>query len=96
MTHRKTKTSKQMSITDVQPPDWFASGVSAARKAPSAVNRQPVVFSYVRGEASAAVADMSVAAIPLDFGIAKLHFALGAGGGEWAWGNGVKFEPPES
>jgi hypothetical protein len=37
---------------------------------------------------------MSIAAIPLDFGIAKLHFVLGAGGGKWEWGNGGKFAPP--
>jgi nitroreductase len=91
MTHRKTKTSKQMSITDVQPPDWFLSGVSAARKAPSAVNRQPVVFAYFAGKVSASAGEMSVAMMPLDLGIAKLHFALGAGGGEWAWGNGGGF-----
>jgi nitroreductase len=45
VTHRKTKTAEQMCLTDTQPPDWFANGVSAALKAPSAINRQPVVFS---------------------------------------------------
>lgn len=91
VTHRKSKTVEQMSITDTQPPYWFINGVTAAQKAPSAVNRQPVVFSYKNGEVSASVKDMSVAMIPLDLGIAKLHFALGAGNGKWQWGNGGKF-----
>jgi nitroreductase len=88
--HRKTKTAAQMMSADAPPPGWFMAGMEAVRKAPSAVNRQPVTFSYRDGLVTASVENPGTATL-LDFGIAKLHFALGAGGGEWAWGNGSPF-----
>ncbi len=35
-------------------PDWFKSGVEAAMKAPSAMNRQPITFSYNPADDTAA------------------------------------------
>ncbi|GHV42908.1 hypothetical protein FACS189490_12720 [Clostridia bacterium] len=93
--HRKSKAVEQMSATDATLPDWFINGVKAAVGAPSAINRQPVVFGYKGGNVSASVADISVSAMPLDLGIAKLHFELGAGTsyvGKWQWGNDGTFE----
>jgi len=90
VTHRKTKTAEQMMSADTPVPDWFMAGMEAVRKAPSAVNRQPVMFHYKNGVVSASVENPGTATL-LDFGIAKLHFELGAGGGTWAWGNGGTF-----
>jgi len=89
-THRKTKTAGQMTQADAPVPDWFAAGMESVRKAPSAVNRQPVTFSYKNGAVTAGLEKVSTSSL-LDLGIAKLHFELGAGGGKWAWGNDAGF-----
>lgn len=72
------------------PPQWFMDGVAAAAKAPSAMNRQPAVFSYDPGSGSVEAyiggQDSTMFAYT-DLGIAKLHFQIGAGGGSWEWGN---------
>jgi len=92
VTHRKTKTIDQMIDIDAPAPDWFMRGMEAVQKAPSAVNKQPVTFSLKDGAASASVENPGSMTL-LDFGIAKLHFELGAGGGTWEWGNGGTFAP---
>ena len=91
MTHRKTKTIEQMCTSGVPLPDWFISGMNAVMVAPSAVNRQPVMFTYRDGSVSASVKDISGEMLALDLGIAKLHFELGAGGGKWDFGSGAAF-----
>jgi nitroreductase len=91
LTHRKSKTAQEMFVSDCPAPDWFMRGMDAVQKAPSAINRQPVMFSYSGGNASAPVRDISDNSMVLDFGIAKLHFEIGAGGGEWDWGNNAAF-----
>jgi len=90
--HRRTKTPEQ--LTDAAPPwpAWFTAGLEAVQKAPSAINRQPVTFSLKDGIASASVPDGDEM-MPIDLGIAKRHFALGAGGGAWTWGSGGVFRP---
>jgi nitroreductase len=91
-THRKTKTAKQMYTSPLSVPDWFLSGMEAVRLAPSAVNRQPVMFSYDKDDiVTASVKDVAGDGFALDLGIAKLHFELGAGSGTWVFGNGSKF-----
>lgn len=91
VTHRKTKAAQEMFTTDGPVPGWFMSGMESVQKAPSAVNRQPVMFSFHNGVVSASVKDISASGMALDLGIAKLHFELGVGGGKWDWGNGAKF-----
>ena len=93
VTHLKTKSIEQMYTSDAPVPKWFTSGMESVQKAPSAVNRQPVMFSYKNGNVSAEVRDITNAMLALDFGIAKLHFELGVGGGKWEWGNGGGFVP---
>jgi hypothetical protein len=83
LTHRKTKTIDQMYTSNQQVPDWFVSGMGAVQKAPSAINRQPVMLTYKDGIVTAAVKDITGDGFTLDLGIAKLHFELGAGGGKW-------------
>lgn len=87
---RKGKSMEQLTRTDSNPPDWFIRGVEAAQAAPSAVNRQPVIFAYQNGVTMASVEDITAHAMAIDLGIAKAHFALGAGG-TWNWGNAGTF-----
>lgn len=92
---RKAKSIEQLSRTDSAPPDWFIRGVEAAQIAPSAVNRQPVIFEYQNGITTASVKDIAAHAMAIDLGIAKAHFALGAGG-TWDWGSGGRFAKDEA
>lgn len=99
-THRPTKTYEQFTATMSDEerdavPAWFKAGVEAAMKAPSAMNRQPITFSYNPADDTAA-AHIDVSAgdehhAMNDMGIAKLHFQIGAGQGQWAWGDGGLF-----
>jgi nitroreductase len=92
ITHRKTKTAAQMYTSTDPVPEWFLSGMEAVQLAPSAVNRQPVMFSYDKDSVvTASVKDITGDGFALDLGIAKLHFELGADGGTWIFGNGGKF-----
>lgn len=97
--HRESKTYEQFiaPMSDearAAAPDWFKAGVQAAMKAPSAMNRQPIVFSYnPDDDTAAAMIDPNVESGQAlnDLGIAKLHFQIGAGSGTWAWGDGGLF-----
>jgi len=91
ITHRKSKRSEEMLESDSPVPDWFMRGMEAVQKAPSAIHRQPVIFSYKNGKVSAYVKDISAPLMAFDFGIAKAHFELGTGGGTWEWGNNGEF-----
>jgi hypothetical protein len=91
LTHRKSKTMEQMYESDTAVPDWFLSGMEAVRLAPSAVNRQPVMFGYKNGNVTASVKNINGEGFALDLGIAKLHFEFGAGYGKWEFGNGAAF-----
>lgn len=91
MTHRKTKLATEMFTSDKPAPDWFLKGMDAVKKAPSAMNKQPVRFTYQNGRVKASVKQTTKYLIAFDLGIAKLHFELGSGGGTWAWGNGAEF-----
>lgn len=92
ITHRKTKTVEEMYEADIPVPGWFLDGMRAVQKAPSAVNRQPVFFSYKNGAVTAAVKNPTDIGSAFDLGIAKLHFEIGAGGGAWEFGNGSAFK----
>jgi nitroreductase len=89
-THIRKKSLADIYQSNEAPPDWFIAGVTAAHKAPSAINRLPTLFKYTGGVATASVADMSIAAMPIDLGIAKAHFAVAADG-DWEWGSGGEF-----
>lgn len=95
--HRRSKTIEQMSRTDEKPPSWFTAGMEAVRKAPSAVNRQPVTVDYRNGMVTASVDSSNDLSLLMDLGCAKAHFAVGAQRGEvgpeaaWEWGNGGRY-----
>ena len=81
-THRKTKTIEEMMKSEGEVPEWFQNGMKAVQKAPSAVNAQPVVFTHQQGIVSA-YSEGKLGHEKIDLGIAKLHFEIGAGGGNW-------------
>ena len=83
VTHRKTKAISEMMKLEGEAPDWFLEGMRAVQKAPSAVNAQPVTFTYQKGSVSAYVGSERYGHEKVDLGIAKLHFEIGAGGGTW-------------
>lgn len=91
--HRKAKAAEQMFKADGQVPEWFMAGVRAVQKAPSAVNRQPVIFTYSpeNDKVTAFVENINDDGYAIDLGIAKLHFRIGAGGGTWDFGNHGSF-----
>ena len=82
-----TKPKRRRSLDEIAPgyeqwPAWAVAGLSAARIAPSAMNRQPWRFRMQDGAVIVAIAGPSVPLAParLDCGIAMLHFELGARG----------------
>lgn len=88
---RRGKTAAEVYTADETPPDWFLNGVNAALLAPSAVNRQPVRFTYNGGTACAGVQSEDGLNL-VDLGIAKCHFEAAAGG-RFQTGNWAPFEP---
>ena len=72
-------------------PDWFMAGVAAVQRAPSAMNRQPIRFTYEKGAVTAEIVEEGSFS-HIDLGIAKYHFEIGAHGGVWTWGSPGTFE----
>lgn len=87
--HRGTKTLEEMYEADTPAPEWFLTGMRAVQKAPSAVNKQPVIFKLLNGKITAEVKDIS-SYQAIDLGIAKAHFEIGSGG-SFRLGNGAEF-----
>lgn len=86
---RRRKKPEQLYIAYETPEAWFLKGIDAVYQAPSAMNKQPVHFSYVDGAVRAAV-DKETNATLLDLGIAKLHFEIAALG-SFQLGNNASF-----
>ena len=77
-----------------QAPEWIQACIDAVWKAPSAINMQPVKFTW-EGEGTpvkAVIAPERTRLEPTDLGIAKYHFKVVADlcgvHGTWEWGNG--------
>ncbi|MFV0517777.1 MAG: nitroreductase family protein [Aminipila sp.] len=73
-------------------PSWFIEGIKAVQKAPSALNKQPVKFSYSGETVSnkipsvrAWITSNSRGFEQIDLGIAKLHFEIGSDSEDWEW-----------
>lgn len=64
-------------------PDWFRKGMEAVQLAPTAMNQQKFLFE-LKGDAVKATA-LRGFYTKVDLGIAKYHFELGAGDGNWKW-----------
>lgn len=89
----KVKSPEDVSNVDSRTPQWFADGVAAALKAPTAVNQQKFRFEYLEPEPDARprVKATSAASMlgytKIDLGIAKCHFEIGAGPDHFDWAN---------
>ena len=86
-THKSNKPyQKMLEACDDKLPEYAEYGLKMVEKAPSEVNRRPVKFRFENGVVSASV-DEPYSDKSIDFGIAKLHFQLGASAkgvrGEW-------------
>ena len=79
----KMKSVEELSKVSGNMPDWFQSGVEAARYAPTAINQQKFCFE-LSGDTVSAVPGSGFCT-KTDLGIAKYHFELGAGQGGWHW-----------
>lgn len=93
-THKNNKSyQKMLEAYDEKLPGHFEYAMQLVEKAPSAVNRRPVKFRYESGVVSASV-DEPYSDKSIDFGIAKLHFKLGAAAkgirGEWIDGSFIE------
>lgn len=90
---RKSKTVEQVSNAGNDTPEWFNKGVEAALLAPTAINQQK--FSFIMlphnesiGSKPKVLAKRGFSIVgytKLDFGIAKLHFEIGAGTENFDW-----------
>lgn len=90
MMGKNRKTIDPLCSVEGSPEQWFYDGMAAVQKAPSARNLQPVRVRYENGVVRAGIEGLRDRQ-PLDLGIAKLHFEIGAGGGRWQWGNDAEY-----
>jgi len=89
---RDKKPEQMMDVGSEEVPQWFRDAVDAVLKGPSAINEQPVVFSYRTDRVTASIAQVKSGREHEDLGIAKLHFEIGSGyRGRWGWGDGAEF-----
>lgn len=79
----KSKPIESLCRVDGQMPQWFLNGMQAAQLAPTAMNQQKFRFE-LNGNAVSASAGVGFYT-KTDLGIAKYHFEVGAGDGDWRW-----------
>ena len=89
-TSHKIKTVEQVSNASETTPSWFKKGVEAALLAPTAVNQQKFSFEYIgisnnRHQVRAKKGFSMIGYTQMDLGIAKYHFEIGAGKGNFDW-----------
>lgn len=79
------KSKPRESVMNVQTtsPQWFVKGIDAALLAPTAMNQQKFTFSF-DSDVVSAKAGMGFYS-KIDLGIAKYHFEIGAGTGNFRW-----------
>ena len=65
-------------------PDWFRAGMEAVLLAPTTVNQQKFLFTLLEDGRVSAQAGHAFY-VKMDLGIAKYHFELGAGKGNFQW-----------
>ena len=77
------KRPEEVSRVEGTAPEWFRRGVQAALLAPTAMNQQKFTFT-LQGDTVAARAGAGFYS-KVDLGIAKYHFEIGAGTGNFRW-----------
>lgn len=75
---RRSKSAAEVAQGDGAKPDWFAKGVEAALKAPTAVNQQKFRFSIEDGQPVARVKGIGTNT-RVDLGIVACHFEIASG-----------------
>ena len=78
-----SKSKEDISNIDEDSPSWFKKGLKYALLAPTALNQQKFIITYVDGivEAKAGFGPFA----KVDLGIVKYHFELGAGIDNFTW-----------
>ncbi|KAB7787981.1 nitroreductase family protein [Bifidobacterium cebidarum] len=66
-------------------PEWFRHGIDAVALAPSALGKQPVRFTLLEDGHTVKAEALEGVQAHICLGIAKLHFELGAGAGNFTW-----------
>lgn len=79
----KVKTIEDLSRVTGVMPSWFRQGMEAAQLAPTAINQQKFLFALDGNTVKAKALSGFYAMVGL--GIAKYHFEVGAGKGDWHW-----------
>lgn len=82
VTH-KVKSIEELSQANGTMPEWFRRGMEAAQLAPTATNQQKFKFELDGKTVKTSVGSGFYTNV--DLGIAKYHFEIGAGDGEWQW-----------
>ena len=79
--------SKDVRSTQEPYPDWFVKGMKAALLAPTAINQQKFEFILHDGNKVEAKTRFTMfnSYAPIDLGIAKCHFEIGAGKDNFEW-----------
>ena len=85
---RKTKPIEKLSLVKGAEPLWFKPAMEAVQLAPTAMNQQKFFFTYENGLVTPEIYKGFYTNI--DFGIAKLHFEIGASAAgakkqDWHW-----------
>lgn len=87
--HRKGMDELMKQVDTYALPDWFIQGMHAVEKAPSALNKLPVMFTYENGVVFAEKTSDKYGYEDIDLGISMLHFELGTNHeekyGEWVY-----------
>lgn len=83
--HRSKPIKDISNLTDSSP-EWFKKGVEAALLAPTAVNQQKFYLNEEKNGVSLKVGKMGVC-LPIDKGIIRYHFEIGAGRDNFRWLN---------
>jgi hypothetical protein len=79
----KSKTVEELCETKDIIPDWFRQGMESSQLAPTSMNQQKFRFK-LNGNLIKVTAGSGFYS-KTDLGIAKYHFEIGAGKGEWKW-----------
>lgn len=82
-TAHKIKSVADVTQTTGTMSDWFKQGIEYALLAPTAMNQQKFVFSLNGDKVSAKAGRAFYSKV--DLGIAKYHFEIGAGRGNFSW-----------
>ena len=80
-------TEDKRTIVGFPLPDWFNRGIEAALLAPTAINQQKFAFALIDGNTVEAHTRFTMlnSYAPIDLGIVKCHFEIGAGSENFEW-----------